>query len=379
MARRGGDSGMNLDSLLDTLTNVVGVLVMVLMLTTLNVQQAVQRILDIDPTQLRISAADLATARQQADQARKQRETLSAQLATSGPSDTAGRVGAFEDFGALLQQVETLKTKPLAVAMPEESVAAVRNKVLESENKSKALVQQVVAAEDELARLKSLLDTTQVVAAPPAKIVSLPHPREAPAGSTQYRVIVRDGRIVPFNPAVVRDRCKKQVELMLRSPTLKTKSGQIDCEKLVEQFNKGSRVLDPNFRVQLAVVNFDLNIVFELKPTGGETPKEATTARSELRRGLKALQSQLGEKFYIRFLVWNNSFDAYVAARSVCDELGVLAGWEPYTIDYIWRESLGIAVPCEGRPPPPKPDPNAPPAPPPPAVPPPVIPNDVVD
>lgn len=49
--RRGGDAGMNLDSLLDTLTNVVGVLVMVLMLTTLNVQSAVQRILDRDRSQ----------------------------------------------------------------------------------------------------------------------------------------------------------------------------------------------------------------------------------------------------------------------------------------------------------------------------------------
>ncbi|QDU28594.1 hypothetical protein ETAA8_36970 [Anatilimnocola aggregata] len=355
MARRkGGEAGMNLDSLLDTLTNVVGVLVMVLMLTTLNVQSAVQRILDLDPSQLNVSAADLAKAQQQAEQLRKLREQLASKLptvTTTEPSD---------NFGVLLAQIEALKKQKPAEIVPAEKLKETETKVDENEKKSKELATKLVATEEELARLKALLDKTEVVAAPPAKIVSLPNPRDAPAGATQYRIIVRDGQIVPFLPTEIRDRCKKQVELLLRQPAMKTKDGKIDCEKLVQTFNKNARVFDANFRVQLAVVNFNLYIVFELKPTGGESPKQATAASSNLRRGLKSLQTKHGDKFYIRFLVWNDSFDAYVAARSVCDEMGVLAGWEPYTVDYTWRESLGMTVPCEGQPPPPKPDPNAP-------------------
>jgi hypothetical protein len=351
--RRGGDAGMNLDSLLDTLTNVVGVLVMVLMLTTLNVQSAVQRILDRDPSQLNISAADLAKAQQQAEQARTQREALAAKLPNASPN------GPTENFADLMRQITALKSAPAVVIPPVAKINELAKTLAENEKKSKQLAAELVASEEELARLKALLDTTEVVAAPPAKIVNLPNPRDPPSGATAYRVIVRDGQVVPFNPAEVRDRCKKQVELLLKQPAYKTKDGKIDCTKLVDAFNRSGRVTDTNFRVRLSVVNFVLYINFELKPTGGESSRQVVASTSALRRGLKALQAKHQNNFYIRFLVWNNSFDAYVAARGVCDEMNVLAGWEPYTVDYTYRESLGISVPCQGQPPV-KTDPNAP-------------------
>lgn len=381
MARRRQSADMNLDSLLDTLTNVVGVLVMVLMLTTLNVRQAVERIFDLDPTLRNVSAAELERTERLAEEARQERLRLTDQVAALGGAvaTPASPAAPTENLGALLQQIEALKAQPFEPPPPEEPLNVSKAQADEAERRAKELAAKLVAAEEELAKLKALLDKTQVVAAPPAKIVSLPNPRDAPPEAKQYQVLVRNGRIVPFNPAPIRERCKKQVETLLRSPALKTKSGSIDCEKLVEQFNKSPRVLDPNFRIQLAVVNFQLQIVFELKPSGGETAAEATAPRSELRRGLKALQTAHGDKFYLRFLVWNDSFDAYVAARSVCDEMGVLAGWDPHSVDYVWREGLGMTVPCEGRPAPPKPAPAPAPAPAAPTEPPKPPPNDVVD
>jgi hypothetical protein len=371
MAKRGGsEAGMNLDSLLDTLTNVVGVLVMVLMLTTLNVQSAVQRILDRDPTQLNISQADLDKLKAQADQLRKQRESLLAKL----PEEA--KDGPTENLGLILQQIDALKRPQPTEVIPPEKLKQMQEDVAKNEEKSKDLAAKLLASEEEIAKLKAMLDKTEVVAAPPAKIVNLPNPRDPPTGATQYRIIVRDGQIVPFQPTEIRDRCKKQVELLLKQPAMKNKDGSINCDKLVEAFNRNSRVFDPNFRVQLAVVNFNLNIVFELKPSGGESARQATLNGSALRRGLRGLQAKHGEKFYIRFLVWNDSFDAYVAARSVCDEMDVAAGWEPYTVDYTWREGLGMTVPCQGQPPPAKPNPNAPAKPSLPATP---VPNDTID
>ena len=57
--RRSSSSEMNLESLLDTLTNVVGVLVLLLMVVSLNVREAVERILDLNPEQKEIR--ELAT------------------------------------------------------------------------------------------------------------------------------------------------------------------------------------------------------------------------------------------------------------------------------------------------------------------------------
>ena len=53
--RGGRDEGDGLDSLLDTMTNVVGILVLVLIATQLGVKDAVQRIADseiVDPEAL---------------------------------------------------------------------------------------------------------------------------------------------------------------------------------------------------------------------------------------------------------------------------------------------------------------------------------------
>jgi hypothetical protein len=85
------------------------------------------------------------------------------------------------------------------------------------------------------------------------------------------------------------------------------------------------------------------------------------------------------QKSYARFLVWPDSFDVYVEARSLCDERGVLAGWEPNTEDYQWKVPLGIKVSCLGKPEPPPAKPPAKPADGPPPPPPPPLPSDAVD
>lgn len=369
--RRAANAEMNLDSLLDTLTNVVGVLVLVLMLTTLNVQKAVQRILDLDPSALNVSAADLTKAEKEAEQIRLKKEELEAKITN------VSAAGPTENFGLLMREIDQLKAEKPIEAIPQEKVDDANKQVEDEQKKADDLNEEYLSIEDELAKLKALLDKTEVVAAPPAKIVSLPNPREAPQGAKQYRVIIRDGQIVPFNPTDIRDKCKKQAEYMLRSPALKNKAGEVDCEKLVEEFNKTSRVSNSDFKIQLTVINFQLYIVFDLRPNGGESAQQVVRNGSAFRRGLLGLKKQYGDKFYIRFLVWNDSFDDYVAARSVCDELDVLAGWEPYTVDYTWREGLGLQVNCIGKPPPPKPDPNAPSKPT--GPPPPSVPNDVID
>ena len=40
------------------------------------------------------------------------------------------------------------------------------------------------------------------------------------------------------------------------------------------------------------------------------------------------------------FLVWDDSFDAYMAARSVADAGGFSAGWDPYDQHKPYRHDL---------------------------------------
>jgi len=372
--RRAAGADMNLDSLLDTLTNVVGVLVLVLLLVSLNVREAVERILEFNPDQLGISAAQLAAAQKQASDAARQRDELT--VLASPDQLAADERKAIE----MREQIESLKRGETPPAIPPEKLEELRNKVAEETKKLQDLANQVASTDADLQTLKGQLDQTQPVAAPQAKIVRLPNPREAPKEAKPLLVVCRAGRVAAFDPDELREAARKRAQFLLAPLQKKAgPDGEIDCQKFVEQFNKSATVGSEGYRARLAVENFNLVLIYEPRGTAGETAKQVVNSNSEWRRVLKRLDPH---KFYVRFLVWSDSFDAYVAARTVCDELDVLAGWEPYHADFQWKISLGIAVKCEGKPKPPpapppakkEPGPSAPPAPPPPP-----LPNDVVD
>jgi hypothetical protein len=77
-SRRGADE-MNLDFLLDTLTNVVGILILILVLNTLDIKQAVERIRELDPSQFGITVEQLTEIEQQQQEARTEVTQLATQ------------------------------------------------------------------------------------------------------------------------------------------------------------------------------------------------------------------------------------------------------------------------------------------------------------
>ncbi len=368
MKRRASGGEMNLDSLLDTLTNVVGVLVMVLMLVSLNVQKAVERIRELDPSVLGVTEADLDKLRAQAEQVAKKRAELDAQ------ADEEALKRAKEELVATIDKLNVLRLAPPPVEPPKKiNIEEIRKDAAAKSKQAEDLAKQLTDAEKELARLKALLaETPELGPAPEAKFVSLPNPREAPQGAKQALFICRGGKVMAFDPNDLRDRAKKRAEAMLKPLRLRAgPNGSIDCEKFVSQFNSAGSISDSAAKMRLGVENFNLYIYYEYK-SSGDTPRQLSAQNSDFRRALRQLNPQ---KNYVTFLVWNDSFETYVEARRICDEMGILAGWTPLAEDYVYKVGLGISVPCEGRPPP---KPSTGKAPGPSAAPPPV-PNDVVD
>lgn len=77
------DDGGGLDSLLDTMTNVVGILVMVLIATQLGVKDAVSRIADSDI----VDPAMVEAAREKLLLTKEQRDVVATQLSDLKPVD----------------------------------------------------------------------------------------------------------------------------------------------------------------------------------------------------------------------------------------------------------------------------------------------------
>jgi hypothetical protein len=369
MRRRRQAQGMNLDFLMDTLTNVVGILILILVLNSLNIKKAVERIRELDPAQFGVSTEQL-------DEIQEQVAEQQAVLRELGPRAFGAEAELVRDRTELQQQQQRvqqlqreLAEAPVETLPPDPRIASLQEQQTQLER-------ELQEAATELDELRRQVDAEPAVAPPSAKIVRLPNPRAAPPDAQPVLFFCRDGAVSHFDPELLQERVQKRVQFLLR-PLQATAGpdGEIDCQKLVETYNKDP-ISDRDYRVLLAVENFNLVLVFE--PRGAGEPAERLASPTS--RYQQALRRMHPERHYARFLVWNDSFDVYVAARHQCDERGVPAGWEPQTQDFQWKTPLGIRVVCQGKPKP-KP-PTQPPAPRPerpPGPPPPPLPNDIID
>ncbi len=371
MKSRSAATDLNLDSLMDTITNVVGILVLILVMVTLNIKKTVERIREEDPSQFGVSEQMLAEIQQQAQQ---QRETIKELQVNAFGLDVQLEQDRTE-IEQQKKQLEELRRDMPQVKPQPESVKDLQKLVEERKKKQEELQEELAKIDADLETVKAELGQTPDMAAPPPKIVRLPNPRDAPKGAQPILFVCREGRLMFFDPEELKERVKKRVQFLLRPLVAKAgEGGEIDCEKLVATYNKDA-LSDQEFRTRLVVENFNLVLIYEYRGSG-EAPDRLRNPSSRFQAVIRRVDPQ---KNYARFLVWPDSFDVYVEARNVCDQRGVLAGWEPYTEDYQWKVSLGIAVTCQGKPKPPPKPPVDKTAPAPPSPPPPPLPNDVVD
>ena len=380
MKARRPHEGMNLDFLMDTLTNVVGILILVLVLNSLNIRQAVERIREMDPSQFGVSAEQLEEVEQRLAEQR-------ALLRELGPETFGLEARQLQDQAELEAKQQELeeRERELAEATPEEPPAELE-----------AIEEQQVELEEELARVTAERDEIQqrleampTIEPPPEMIVRLPNPRPAPPDSEPARFVCREGGVVLFEPERLLEDAKRLIGMRLRPQLARAgPEREVDCERLVEEYNR-QPATDRNFRTRLALENWRFFLYFELEEPG-ENIERLSRHNSRYRQAIRRLPTQ---NQFAQFLVWEDSFDVYVAARHWCDQQDVLAGWIPQTQDPIWRKRLDISVNCRGKP---KPEPPKEPPPPPkeppepeepeepeepkePVKPPPPLPVDVID
>jgi DNA repair exonuclease SbcCD ATPase subunit len=188
MARReAAQDEDSMDSLLDTMMNVVGILIIVLVVTQLGVGGAVERIgetIAVDPQML-------AEAQKKLAELEKLRERLEAALLNTVPVDDQDydkRLAELREQISLRQQQldqllvqqktdEDEQTKAQAIAV------AVTKQMDEDKGAREKLQKDITTAQDQEARLKAMLaDTSPRGQAPPVQI-TLPNPRPAPDGA----------------------------------------------------------------------------------------------------------------------------------------------------------------------------------------------------
>ena len=367
MARRKSNTsatGANMDSLLDALTNVVGILVIVLVAVQLSSQEAAQRmeemIAQIDP-------AEQERIKQAAKDSEEKLEEMKLALQEESEKDEIDP----DKLLAMLQDdiaaAELKAKKDLLAAEAAEKEA--EEKKLAAEELRRSLLAQLATLEEKekeftVAKtdLLAKLENMPTLNAPPPKEVRPPTPKDIPRNKDgnallqERKVLVSNGKVIPFvDPGKQMETAiKNRLKMIIDKNKINVGEGnyisdESQAMKLIDEFNK-----DPakNKYFDLKLVRAGRQIRVEIVPTEecGEEPEKAV-------RGIfgTVLRNMQG-KWYLRYLVEPDSFETYMAMRKVTDSSGFYAGWtiiDPGT--YLHSLSSGYNI---GERPPPRPPRN---------------------
>ncbi len=384
MRRRATDEGEGgLDSLLDTMTNVVGILVIVLVVTQLGVGDAVRRITDA----IQIDAQQLAEAQKKLDAAREERDSLLAAMADEQLAsqmedverrlqDLLQQIAQQEKILADLQQQKQAMEEELNAHLQlVEDTEKQRQAIEQLREQLAKLDQQWQENDERLEQLQAMLAKTPKQAPPPAREITLPDPRPAPEGVERLTMICANNKVYLLPPAPVLEQIRLQAQeqaLMVAKRQYRTFNPMAGegVERFLEEFNRRP-IQDSNrhFDVHMYNSRGTPRLRFVPREVAGEDQRIVSAPRSRFQNVLRAIDPN---KYYIRFEVCTDSFDIYVTTRRIVSNMNLLAGWQPRSEDWTYTTGLGGEFRLGPKPPPkppspPKPAPAEPPKPPKPA------------
>ena len=363
--RRTDEDDGGLDSLLDTMTNVVGILVLVLIVTQMSVADVVTRI----TTENQIDEEAVEQLNQQLVVERNELRDLEKILVNPIDIDEEKlrqELQLNKDLLArkkeLLEQRAKEKNEFAIKITNDKEMAAKTNKIIaDIEARRKELETLISTSLDKKAELAAQLEKSPRVKAPADIQISIPNPRPAPPGIKQLMIICSGNRIYPVNIDAFRKDAKLKAKSIVTRFNLKRDPAMgIDPTKFKQLYEKLTQQ-DEFFDVEYYVQG-DRWPRFRLIPreNKGGFGKELINPRSRLRRWFSTVDFS---KYYARFYVLPDSFDAYVIARRFFSQNKILAGWDPQNAN--WQLTSHVPGGIELGPPRPQPPPPPPGTPPP--------------
>jgi hypothetical protein len=309
----------SLDSLLDTITTVVGILIILLIVVQLGADTAVKRIVDEKKEENSKELIELAMK-----QFEEQKNALLAEkkkLQLQQAFQNKDQQKLIEEISKLEKEVSQKKNNLPPLPPKLQNLSIEKNK-LSSDKKTIEL---------KVKKIKGLL-----VSAPKgssqslSRDISLPEPKPATPGSKPFRFLCRGEKIFSVDDISLQNRVKS---LVAQSGLKANKDKEYDGTKFLKLIN-GKKVGNPFFEVK-AKSDSDkvIRFVIERKPSSGEDEASLLKPNSKY---LKALSTLNPTKHYLLFEVFPDSFGAYLAARDLANQRKFPAGWKPANRPNDW-------------------------------------------
>jgi hypothetical protein len=349
-------------ALMDTMTNVVGVLIIVLVMMAISLANAVKKVM-----------SDLPPATQeQVDQTRQAIEALRKKIA-----EETARLTVLEPFrnqgariASLDQELTRLRDEAAETGRQLVDLQPLTNEVARLDGELDGTMKEVAGEESRRSELKAMIAAIPDAKPLPAREVHMPAAKPIPKNAKIERFIVTSAGIYyvdieglkaaflrEFESPAIRDISKKSVRVGNQYRT------QYSHRELRDYFAKHPVSWKGFEKVEVLLEDGRGNpgVAATLKPAAFEPSPQFLGFSSNYQRMLRVIRGK--PDTIVMFQVLEDGNANYLAARDLSDRSGIAAGWE-FGSDIIIRlEIPEIQVD-------PIVDPNAPPpAPPPPPTP----------
>lgn len=330
-------------ALMDTMTNVVGVLIIVLVMIGIGLARSVNKVLSELPP---VTPEKHAELKKIVEDSTPKHDLKNVEEVTATLQQEAKK--ADEQLRTMDVTKDTQKVKIVDLDDLKKQLAE-KQKVRDAK---KTDVEKLLA---ELEKLKAQLDKTPVpvvVPTGPATVVKLPNPRPLPANADIMHFLIVGGRISFINDDEIEKLVEQEVRtneatLVLTRETLKGPDGKplmvkdklgrvapqrkitYDAKKLAEHFSK-ARLNTRGYKLEIVPVATSPRVPVRITPTpdGGETVEQAKRLISNFQTLLKQFKSN--PKAVVWFHVYRDSIPTYLEARELVDQAGVSVGWDIY-------------------------------------------------
>ena len=322
----------NLDPLVDTLSNVVGILVVVVALTQLQVGDAIERLIELDATRL-------PSARRETHAIERAHADLSERLAAAQARREAILIRSNGDIGDAIDAAERAIATLDAQPGPPSAAMTISTDTLSRE--LQRITRELEVKQQAMERRESYAEEIRRV--PKELVARLPDPTTV-TGEEAW-ILCRYGRCFPADRRALMEIGSRVIGEILLSDERPRGIRLDEFESVAHHFRKRD-IGAGDFRWTLVPGS----------PTVAQLEwrsKDAGIHRTQLATSRELagwLAERRPDQDFIRFQVWNDSFEVYLEAREVIESAGFRAGWEAFSEDaeLEFPVSFGPAQPRTG-------------------------------
>jgi Skp family chaperone for outer membrane proteins len=204
-ARKSNDEEVNLDSLMDALTNVVGILMIVFVLVQLNAAEAVKKILSELPEVTEEQLEELEEQAEEAEQELKKIEEDWQEKEKDMKAVYAELKAAKEEKRRLEETSQANQVNVIDLATLEKEKERLEKAIAAKNQEEESMLQRIE-------QLEKAIDDTPIYVPPESKVVRLPNPRPLPEGGAEYKFLVSGNKISYINESAYEEQLLAELE-----------------------------------------------------------------------------------------------------------------------------------------------------------------------